>query len=634
MKKIITKALMGIISGVMFFTLLVNFIFQIQMEHNNIRVSSDELFWQIEQLVEKNAQDLTHIKEDFSDSCLIRARAAAYVAQHYPKVIENIEETKQIAELLEIDELHFFNTDGEIYAGTNPEYYHYNFNSGEQMQFFLPMLENRSLELCQDITPNTAEQKLMQYAAVWREDGKGIVQIGMEPQRVLKESEGRTLSAVFSLFPTDRATSLYAIDSQSHKIIGSTIPRHIGKNAEELGFIFDGISDNITETHPTIAGERYYCAAKKSGSLILARTYLESALYEQIWLDTGLLAVYILFLEIVVIICIYIYLNKKIVNEIINLNHKLHESEQVNSNALISENSVPELSELGDHINAMLKNILDTTQKISIALEFSKVPIGIYEYKPGSKRVLATSRIKDMLLLTDDEFNRLQTSPELLLEREAELKKNAKRLPHNIYQLPSEQERYIRVEEITYEKSRLVILIDVTQDMQERRHIEWERDIDLLTDLYNRRGFYAQMDQLFLSETPLGYGVLIIVDADKLKEVNDIYGHKSGDFYLKKIGLILASYATEHAIAARVGGDEFVLCLYGYSDMKDIFQMIENISADRDRVAVQTELGTEIMVHFSMGYAFYPEEGCDYHSLMKIADERMYQDKKKRKGLA
>ena len=145
MKKIITKALMGIISGVMFFTLLVNFIFQIQMEHNNIQVSSDELFWQIEQLVEKNAQDLAHIKEDFSDSCLIRARAAAYVAQHYPKVIENIEETKQIAELLEIDELHFFNTDGEIYAGTNPEYYHYNFNSGEQMQFFLPMLENRSL---------------------------------------------------------------------------------------------------------------------------------------------------------------------------------------------------------------------------------------------------------------------------------------------------------------------------------------------------------------------------------------------------------------------------------------------------------------------------------------------------------
>lgn len=66
-------------------------------------------------------------------------------------------------------------------AAHSRKYFGLNFRSGEQMQFFLPMLSDRSLELCQDITPNTAEQKLMQYAAVWREDGEGIVQIGMTP---------------------------------------------------------------------------------------------------------------------------------------------------------------------------------------------------------------------------------------------------------------------------------------------------------------------------------------------------------------------------------------------------------------------------------------------------------------------
>lgn len=66
------------------------------------------------------------------------------------------------------------------------------------MQFFLPMLEDYSLQMCQDITPNTADGKLMQYAAVWREDHKGIVQVGLEPTTVLESMKKTELSYVFS----------------------------------------------------------------------------------------------------------------------------------------------------------------------------------------------------------------------------------------------------------------------------------------------------------------------------------------------------------------------------------------------------------------------------------------------------
>ena len=101
---------------------------------------------------------------------------------------------------MQVDEIHFFNTNGEIYAGTNPEYYGFNFDSGEQISFFKPMLSDYNMQLCQDITPNTAEDKMMQYAAVWQSDHSYIIQIGLVPDRYLQTIQGKDLASLFSGF--------------------------------------------------------------------------------------------------------------------------------------------------------------------------------------------------------------------------------------------------------------------------------------------------------------------------------------------------------------------------------------------------------------------------------------------------
>ena len=55
---------------------------------------------------------------------------------------------RKIASLLQVDELHLFDMEGRLYAGSEPKYYDYTFRSGEQMQFFLPMLDDVDLQLC------------------------------------------------------------------------------------------------------------------------------------------------------------------------------------------------------------------------------------------------------------------------------------------------------------------------------------------------------------------------------------------------------------------------------------------------------------------------------------------------------
>ena len=141
---------------------------------------------------------------------------------------ESPEAARELADRLNVDEIHCFTPEGVIYGGTHPEYYGYTFDSGEQMRYFLPMLEDTSMKLCQNIADNTAEGKPMQYAAVWEEDGSGIIQIGMEPERILKAIEEKSLDRVISDIPLDMRGYLHAVDLNTKRIAASTDPAMVG----------------------------------------------------------------------------------------------------------------------------------------------------------------------------------------------------------------------------------------------------------------------------------------------------------------------------------------------------------------------------------------------------------------------
>ena len=155
---------------------------------------------QIEQVLLENKKELEEIEAEYNETCLNNAETVSHIIEKDPAVMNDLEGLKKIAEMVEIDEIHLFDKTGRIYTGTHPEYYNLTFDSGEQIKFFKPMLTDKSLKLVQDITPNTAEEKPMQYSAIWSESGEYIVQIGMEPVNVLKITEKNELSYIFSLF--------------------------------------------------------------------------------------------------------------------------------------------------------------------------------------------------------------------------------------------------------------------------------------------------------------------------------------------------------------------------------------------------------------------------------------------------
>ena len=164
--------------------------------------TSDLLIKQVEDVIEENKRKEKSLTDSLKENYISKAKAVAYIVDSSPETEYDLAELIRIAKLMSIDEIHLFTEDGEIYSGTVPIYYGFSFDSGEQMAFFKPMLNDKALSMCQDVTPNTAESKPMMYAICWNDSGTRMVQIGIEPRRLIEEMQRNEISEVVANLPT------------------------------------------------------------------------------------------------------------------------------------------------------------------------------------------------------------------------------------------------------------------------------------------------------------------------------------------------------------------------------------------------------------------------------------------------
>lgn len=150
---------------------------------------------------------------------------------------------------------------------------------------------------------------------------------------------------------------------------------------------------------------------------------------------------------------------------------------------------------------------------------------------------------------------------------------------------------------------------------------------DRLTQLPNRELFHDRM-QLALARARRGQMQLslLYLDLDKFKEVNDTFGHSTGDLLLQKVARRLEQCVRAGDTVARFGGDEFVILLENIGPPEHTALVVEKIRSALDR---DFELaGNKISILASIGVAHCPLHGNDEKQLLRHADEAMYLAKK------
>lgn len=630
MKKKIT-ILIGMLSGITAILFIaLNFYIQTETVQNDTEFMSNILFAQIENVISQNETSIQQTKEEHSADCLARAHAAAYVLQQNKTKIADVIEMRKIADLLQIDEIHVFDKDGRIYAGSMPKYYGYTMDSGEQMNFFKPMLGDTSMELCQEITPNTAEGKPMQYAAVWLEDHSAIVQIGMKPARILKQIERNELSVVFSLFTVEKGTALFAVDPETYEIVGASKDYMLGKDIREYGVDVNDMKNETGIYHYNIQGNPVCCVFHPTDTVILGRILSQQRTYASVKRGTISLLGGMLVVSLLVVCFIAYYLNKIVVRPIKVINTKLGKIAKGDFSIKIEETSSPEFADLSAHINEMVRCTLEITDTISNFAEASNLVIGIYECHNSMDYVRITNRVPEILHLNEGETEYLFSNPRRFKEWMQQLFQKPFDRENHIYILEKDgQEYYIKVQQTERTAGVFGIISEYTQEILEKRSLQEKAGQDTLTGLHNRRSLEDKLDELF--KNAASNGAIILIDADDLKRVNDIYGHENGDRYLRAIADTLTGLHASNQITARVGGDEFVIYFGGMKTPQEAEACFDHLDSLRDKSIVPMPDGAEVTLRYSLGAAFFPAEGTDWHELFRLADERMYADKRQRK---
>ncbi len=157
-------------------------------------------------------------------------------------------------------------------------------------------------------------------------------------------------------------------------------------------------------------------------------------------------------------------------------------------------------------------------------------------------------------------------------------------------------------------------------------------EYDLLTDVHNRFSLDRHLDlQIERSRAAGSNFGLIYVDLDRFKQINDLYGHRMGDLYLKQVTLRMKGQLRSADTLGRIGGDEFaavVPAAHGRAELAEIAQRLER-SFD---LPFEIE-GQILRESASVGCALYPEDGDTRDRLLVAADAAMYRAKNsKRQG--
>ncbi|MFA3789896.1 EAL domain-containing protein [Aliiglaciecola sp. SL4] len=175
-------------------------------------------------------------------------------------------------------------------------------------------------------------------------------------------------------------------------------------------------------------------------------------------------------------------------------------------------------------------------------------------------------------------------------------------------------------------KQIMVIVRNITEQYKSAELIRHQAYYDSLTLLPNRFLALDRLSQILIEAKRNNQkAVVIFIDLDDFKKVNDSLGHEIGDKLLVKAAQRLTQVVRKEDTVGRLGGDEFIVLMKGFADHNDVLVIAENLlKIFRNPFKIA---GRELMLTLSLGIAIYPENGSSASDLLRNADTAMYQAK-------
>lgn len=164
---------------------------------------------------------------------------------------------------------------------------------------------------------------------------------------------------------------------------------------------------------------------------------------------------------------------------------------------------------------------------------------------------------------------------------------------------------------------------------EKKKELENKADTDLLTGLSNKLATERKIKE-YMAQNPDNQSMMFILDIDNFKKINDTMGHAFGDEVLRSLGNQIGAIFRASDIIGRVGGDEFMIFLKDISTKEAIMKEAKKV--ENFFKSFQAGEYVKYKATASIGVAIFPQEGGDFETLYKAADQGLYKAKKRGKN--
>ena len=571
----------------------------VSLNDRNANNTLDVVLNQVVSRLERNYQEENRLVSSLKEEYIVKAQTVSYILDQKPELKDDLLELLIIAGKMGIDEINLFNDEGVIFGGTLPEYYGVSFGDGEQISYFMPMLSDKYLTMCQDVTPNTAEGRNMMYAITWNSSHDYMVQIGIEPKRLFEELKRNELSTVISAMPAYEGIEIFVADKITGDIGGATNKNYIGKSIKALGI---EISDSSMTESMGISnvrnGYKHFYRYKQWGDYIVIISYSTEK-------DLGNFFVYMLMMVIylsLASIVIYVMVGK-IAKTIRERNDQL--------SILVSMSEV--------YYSMHLIDLEENTVKEYAASETVREVVNKTDGADEMMRRIISETVCPEYLDAVLEFTDLHTLADRMVGRKIITEE------FNGNQFGWCRASFITIEADENDRPRKVIFVtrDIDKDKQKEEQLIIKSHTDGLTGLFNRRAYedHVRTYGYTITEENLVY---LSMDVNGLKKVNDTMGHAVGDELLIGAAECMKRCLSSYGRIYRVGGDEFAGIIFA-SRLE-----LKNVIDDFNRTVASWRGDNLKSLSISVGYVSVSEmEERTIEALAKEADRRMYENKEK-----
>jgi len=278
-----------------------------------------------------------------------------------------------------------------------------------------------------------------------------------------------------------------------------------------------------------------------------------------------------------------------------------------------------------DELELLNDGLNDIQRELDVILYVAREEVDVIIEQAGDTRDRAGLQIGLTLLLALVMASLFgHTLAQSILRPLSQLRDGAEHFGKGDFKYRLEIESHDEIGRVAYAFNRMAVRLD--RSLRSLRRLSTR---DYLTNLLNAREFYRVLDaELERAQRYEECFSLLLVDADHFKEINDTYGHQSGDRVLRELAKHLQTQVRNVDVPARVGGEEFAVVLpntIGEAALK-IAERVRQAVAEGE-IKLNDNLQTTVKITVSIGLASYPRSAQDAKGLFHQADMALYNAK-------